>query len=156
MPSFQQSLPMMLNITLDNVMPVYRELFAQFGVTEQQWRVLRVIWKSDEVTAAEVSKQTLLPSPSLVGILDRLESKDLVERVRSTSDRRRTYIRATTKGRVLQAEVLPLVEQIQSHLEATVSDAEWDALKFTLNKINQSMAKTTLSQVLKTAKEPQE
>jgi homoprotocatechuate degradation regulator HpaR len=147
---------MMLNITLDNVMPVYRELFAQFGVTEQQWRVLRVIWKSDEITAAEVSKQTLLPSPSLVGILDRLEGKDLVERVRSTTDRRRTFIRATHQGRALQAQVLPLVEQIQAHLETTISRAEMDALKTTLNKINQSMAKTTLSQVLKAAKEPQE
>ena len=38
--SFDQSLPMILHRTLDAVMPDYRELFARYNLTEQQWRVL--------------------------------------------------------------------------------------------------------------------
>ena len=33
---------MMLHGVLDKIMPAYRQLFTRFGVTEQQWRVLRV------------------------------------------------------------------------------------------------------------------
>jgi len=43
-PSFRRSLPMLLNYTLDGIMPAYRTLFAQFDLTEQQWRILRVLW----------------------------------------------------------------------------------------------------------------
>jgi len=72
---FTTSLPMLLNRSLDAIMPPYRDLFQEFGVTEQQWRVLRVLWEQKHLTSAQISILTLLPSPSLVGILDRLEKK---------------------------------------------------------------------------------
>ena len=86
--SFDQSLPMILHRTLDAVMPDYRELFARYNLTEQQWRVLRVLWSSKKVTSVELSNRTLIPAPSLVGVRDRLEKKGLVTRVRSEEDRR--------------------------------------------------------------------
>jgi len=49
MPHFHQTLPMMLNLTLDAVMPLYRELFARYDLTEQQWRILRVLWTNDDI-----------------------------------------------------------------------------------------------------------
>ena len=67
MTSFDESLPMLLNRTLDGVLPAFRELFARYNVTEQQWRVLRVLWSAPKVTSAEISARTLLPAPSLVG-----------------------------------------------------------------------------------------
>ena len=108
---FTTSLPMLLNRSLDAIMPPYRDLFQEFGVTEQQWRVLRVLWEQKHLTSAQISILTLLPSPSLVGILDRLEKKELVKRLRSSSDRREINITITDKGRELQSEVLPKVKK---------------------------------------------
>ena len=62
MPAFRETLPMLLNITLDQVMPVYRDLFARHGLTEQQWRILRVLWSEGAVTTTHLSRQTLLAS----------------------------------------------------------------------------------------------
>ena len=112
MAEFDHALPMILYRTLDAVMPVYRDLFARYDVTEQQWRVLRVIWMEGRTTAAELSERTLLSPPSLVGIIDRLEKKGLVSRIRSVSDRREIHVTATARGRVLQEEVIPQVEKI--------------------------------------------
>ena len=61
---FDNSLPMILHCTLDAAMPDYRELFARYNLTEQQWRVL---WSSKKVTSVELSSRTLIPAPSLVG-----------------------------------------------------------------------------------------
>ena len=110
--SFDNSLPMILHRTLDATMPDYRELFARYNLTEQQWRVLRVLWSSKKVTSVELSNRTLIPAPSLVGVIDRLTRKELVTRVRSVEDRRAVFVIATAKGQALEEEVSPQVSQI--------------------------------------------
>ena len=132
---FTTSLPMLLNRSLDAIMPPYRDLFQEFGVTEQQWRVLRVLWEQKHLTSAQISILTLLPSPSLVGILDRLEKKELVKRLRSSSDRREINITITDKGRELQSEVLPKVKKIQDQIKLILTDPEWRELNKSLEKI---------------------
>ncbi len=132
---FTTSLPMLLNRSLDAIMPPYRDLFQEFGVTEQQWRVLRVLWEQKHLTSAQISILTLLPSPSLVGILDRLEKKELVKRLRSSSDRREINITITDKGRELQSEVMPKVKKIQDQIKIILTDPEWRELKKCLEKI---------------------
>lgn len=132
---FTTSLPMLLNRSLDAIMPPYRDLFQEFGVTEQQWRVLRVLWEQKHLTSTQISILTLLPSPSLVGILDRLEKKELVKRLRSSSDRREINITITDKGRELQSEVLPKVKKIQDQIKVILTDSEWRELNKSLEKI---------------------
>jgi homoprotocatechuate degradation regulator HpaR len=139
MAEFDHALPMILYRTLDAVMPVYRDLFARYDLTEQQWRVLRVIWMEGRATAAELSERTLLSAPSLVGIIDRLEKKQLVTRMRSASDRREIHVIATNRGKALQEEVIPQVETIQARLRNAVSAREWAAMEKTLEKIARSM-----------------
>lgn len=144
---------MMVNRALDAVMPAYRQLFARYQLTEQQWRVLRVIWNSNNVTAARLSERTLLSAPSLVNIIDRLEGKGLVRRVRSAEDRRQYYVVATKAGRQLQLEVTPQVVAIQDQIQASVTEKEWDALSDILQKITKGMtAKDALADEVVTAK----
>lgn len=140
MTSFENSLPMVLNRALTGVMPDYRELFARFDLTEQQWRVLRVLWGERRVTAAALSARTLLPAPSLVGIVDRLVRKGLVARIRSTHDRRVVHVVATPMGRALETEVTPHVAAIDARLRAAVSADEWAAMQTTLEKIADAAA----------------
>ena len=120
-------------------MPEYRELFARFGLTEQQWRVMRVLWTSKKVTSADLSARTLLPPPSLVGIIDRLEKKGFVSRVRSVEDRRVVYVIATAEGRSLEKEVTPLVSEIDAQLRASVSADDWVHMKKTLAAVARAM-----------------
>ena len=133
---FTSSLPMLLNRSLDAIMPPYRDLFQEFGVTEQQWRVLRVLWEQKHLTSAQISNLTLLPSPSLVGILDRLEKKDLVKRLRSTRDRREINIKITNLGRELQSKVMPKVKLIQDQTKENLSPTEWKQINNILKKLD--------------------
>lgn len=130
---------MLLNRTLDAVMPFYRELFAQYDLTEQQWRVLRVVWSNENVTSSQLSERTLLSAPSLVTIIDRMEKKQLVKRKRSLEDRRQTFIVATKKSRALEAEVTPQVDKIQNNIEKCVTTQEWLSLERILKKFSDGM-----------------
>ena len=104
---------MMLYRTLDSIMPSFRQIFLEFGITEQQWRVLRVLWENNGCNLQSLAQATLISSPSLVGVVDRLERVDLVERRRSEIDRRVVNIFVTNQGEALElSRQIPLAGRI--------------------------------------------
>ena len=136
-PSFGETLPMHLYITLDAIMPEYRNLFAKNNLTEQQWRILRVLWAKNNISVVNLSEQTLLPAPSLVGILDRLVKKNLINRKRSNKDRRQVQVMLTKEGQKLQEFVAPSVLAIHIKLRAKLSLSEWRQMETILQKFTQ-------------------
>jgi len=125
---FSRSLPMMLYRALDTVMPRFRKIFNEFGLTEQQWRVLRVLWEQDQIAFNQLSAITLIPPPSLVGVIDRLTKSGLVERRRSLTDRRSVSVIATKSGMALESEVRPRVEATYAELRDAIDVDDWDQL----------------------------
>ena len=136
-PSFGETLPMQLYRTLDAIMPEYRNLFAKNNLTEQQWRILRVLWAKNNISVVNLSEQTLLPAPSLVGILDRLVKKNLINRKRSNKDRRQVQVMLTKEGQKLQEFVAPSVLAIHIKLRAKLSVSEWRQMEIVLQKFTQ-------------------
>ncbi len=128
MQSFDHSLPMRLYRALNAVMPRFRALFTAHGLTEPQWRVLRVLWEREEVPFRELAALTLLPAPSLVGVVDRLQTAGLVVRRRPPSDRRQALVRATARGRALEQDVMPAVERIYAELRASLDAGTYAGL----------------------------
>jgi homoprotocatechuate degradation regulator HpaR len=133
---FTRSLPMMLYQTLDAVMPRFRRIFNDFGLTEQQWRVLRVLWETDHTTIMALSEATLLPAPSLIGIVDRLERDELVNRQRSEVDRRKVNVVLTSQGAALEGEIMPRVASAYAELKQSVDAETWSAVLAGLGQIS--------------------
>ena len=134
---FNQSLPMIMHDVLDKIMPAYRQLFKQFGVTEQQWRVLRVLWESGSLSNIEISRKTLLPQNSLVGVLERLEKKALIQRVRSLKDRRHVFATLSSSATALGSKVMPELAKIHNQIDSRLSSQEWQQLTHLLDKASQ-------------------
>lgn len=132
---FSRSLPMMLIRALDSVMPRFREIFKEFGLTEQQWRVLRVLWEQDEITFRDLADITLIAGPSLVGVVDRLKAQGLVDRRRSTTDRRNVFVFSTDKGKDLHWQVRPKVDQVYAELQGSIEPAEWQQIINNLDRV---------------------
>jgi homoprotocatechuate degradation regulator HpaR len=132
---FTRSLPMMLYRTLDAVMPRFRKIFNDFGLTEQQWRVLRVLWETDDVTIKDLADFTLIAAPSLVGIVDRLERDGLVMRQRSTTDRRKVNVLVTTAGAELEDRIMPRVASAYVELKQSVDAETWSQVLVGLQRI---------------------
>lgn len=125
---FTDSLPMRLYAALDVVMPRFRRIFKDVGITEQQWRVLRVLWEVESISQSALANLCRIPPPSLVGVLDRLQNMQMIERQRSAEDRRVMHVSATRKGRELRDVVIPAVQQSYFELKASVDDETWRSL----------------------------
>lgn len=75
---------------------------ARFGsVSSAQWVVLMVLSHEGGVTAAELAKRLSHDPGSMTRLLDRLQEKGLIERVRAAEDRRRIRIELTEAGKAL-------------------------------------------------------
>jgi len=129
------SLPMMLYRTLDAVMPKFRAIFGEYQLTEQQWRVMRLLWDEEACSLLEMAGKTLIPAPSLVGVVDRLSRDGLVERRRSEKDRRVVQVCLTEHGKKLEAEVTPAVEAAYSELTNKLSEETWQELYGALQQV---------------------
>jgi homoprotocatechuate degradation regulator HpaR len=126
---------MMLHRTLDAVIPKYRAVFKEHDISEQQWRILRVLWEVQSCTSAELARITLLPSPSMVGIIDRMMKKSLVLRDRSEDDRRIVHLSLTDKGRQLQNELMPQIDAIYDTMIKQCDADAWQTMIDTMQII---------------------
>lgn len=118
----RHSLPMELLRAREAAMARFRPMLRKHGLTEQQWRVIRVLAEHDAehdgIDASEVAARSFLLAPSLTRILQFLEKKGLVSRSLDDNDQRRSVLELTAKGRRLFARVGPDSEQRYSEIEA--------------------------------------
>jgi homoprotocatechuate degradation regulator HpaR len=80
-------------------MGFFRPLLHAHGLTEQQWRVIRVLEEYGALEFHELSRIAWIQPPSLSGILGRLERDALVRRSRSKEDQRRLHVALAPAGR---------------------------------------------------------
>ena len=75
-----------------------REIARVTGLTLPQLLVLQAARALGQVSTSALSREASMSPPTVVAILDRLEARGLVERYRSTSDRRIVHVRLTDAG----------------------------------------------------------
>ncbi|NVJ62020.1 MAG: MarR family transcriptional regulator [Gammaproteobacteria bacterium] len=86
-----------------------KKLNKESGMTGPQLLVLQEIAKLDGVTAKGIAKNINLSQGTITTILDRLESRQLIQRIRSTNDRRQISLHLTEEAiRLLEKAPKPL------------------------------------------------
>jgi DNA-binding MarR family transcriptional regulator len=110
---------------------------ACLNLTAVQAMVIRFLHDRDEITSAELGVRTDLDSATLTGILDRLESAGLVERLPNPDDRRAILVHLTKKGRETGLQVMKFMEEANKEFIRGLSADEEKALRGTLKKIRQ-------------------
>lgn len=107
---FSRSLPMSLLKARESVMRHFRASLRHFGITEQQWRVLRALTSVETIEVTALAEVTFLLPPSLSRILKDLDERGLINRRSSDADMRRGLISISPQG-------LQLIERAGSHSE---------------------------------------
>jgi homoprotocatechuate degradation regulator HpaR len=139
-PSFaHRNLPRLLLEAREAVMLHTRPSLREHGLSDQQWRVLRVLGEhADEpggIETGRVANEAYLLGPSLTGVLARMERDGLIERQRCPQDARRTVVRATATG---LAKVQALSRTIEAHyswMEQQLGKARLTALYDLLDQV---------------------
>ena len=115
-PFVHRNLPRLLLEARETVMAHTRPSLRDHGLSDQQWRVLRVLGEHAEeaegIETGRVAREAFLLGPSLTGVLARMERDGLITRARCPQDARRTVVRATEAG---LAKVQALSQTIEAH-----------------------------------------
>lgn len=128
LPSTSRSLPIALIRAREGVMAPIRDMLAESGITEQQWRVLRVLAEFGCMDTKTLADRCSLLFPSLTRIVATLRSKGLVTQTRDDKDRRRQFIEITTDGQRIIDERSPQAAQIVAGFKQILGEDDYERL----------------------------
>lgn len=85
--------------------------FKPYGISPQQYNILRILKGADEAIKVQIIKDRMLErSPNATRLMDKLCAKQLIERIACPDDRRVVHIQITKNG-------LVLLEDISKHMK---------------------------------------
>jgi homoprotocatechuate degradation regulator HpaR len=138
-PFVHRNLPRLLLEAREAVMQHTRPSLREHGLSDQQWRVLRVLGEhaSDPtgVETGRIAREALLLGPSLTGVLTRMERDGLIERERCPQDARRTVVRATRAGLKLVRNLSTTIEAHYAWMEERLGEAQLAQLYVLLDSV---------------------
>lgn len=108
---------------------------AEHGLTDAQWKPLLFIRQGKGESAADLARSTCIDTGAVTRMLDRIEDKALVRRVRSEQDRRIVKLELTEEGHRLADVVVP--EVLSGVLNETLTgftSAEYEQFKTLLQR----------------------
>jgi homoprotocatechuate degradation regulator HpaR len=115
-----RNLPRLLLQARESVMAHTRPSLREHGLSDQQWRVLRVLGEHGAVETGRIASEAYILGPSLTGVLARMERDGLIQRERDPADQRRTVVDATAKGRKTIARLSDTIETHYQWLEQSL------------------------------------
>ena len=115
-----RNLPRLLLQARESLMVRTRPSLREHGLSDQQWRVLRVLGEHGTVETGRVAREAYILGPSLTGVLARMERDGLVRRERDPADQRRTVVEATAKARKMVERMSHTVEAHYQWLEQSL------------------------------------
>ncbi len=96
----------------------FRPVLARHGITEQQWRVLRVLSEIGKpLDASNLAFRASILPPSLTRILKMLSERQMISVIRDRGDGRRVLVQISKGGEDLIREVAPESREIYADLE---------------------------------------
>ena len=123
--------------TADVVRRRFAELYEPYGLTSQQYNVLRILRgaRPEALPTMEIAERMIERAPGITRLLDRLEGKGLVRRRRDPDDRRCVRCTVTDRGLALLAELDGSVDQADEAAVSMLDDDEARRLIRLLDRI---------------------
>jgi len=140
-----RNLPLLLLQAREEVFSKFRPILNDAGVTEQQWRVIRALLERGPMEPRQIGDICCLSSPSLVGILARMDELGLVLRERFQNDQRRVLVSVSDKGADLASQLAPRIEATYKELETLIGQTFASDLYNTLDLLLEKLGRTAVS-----------
>lgn len=132
-----RTLPIALLRAREAVMDRFRPLLHQHDITEQQWRVIRVLQETGPIDATQLASEATLLAPSLTRMLKALAARGFITQEQDKDDRRRSLIALTDAGAAFIEKLAPESATIYARMENEIGAERIDAL---LNDLSDLLA----------------
>lgn len=123
-----RTLPIALLRAREAVMERFRPMLHRIDVTEQQWRVLRVLDEADSMDASDLAKGAAILAPSLSRILKALEARGFIAVRKDPDDGRRARISLSDAGASFLADAAAESAATYAEIETLVGRDKVEAL----------------------------
>ena len=112
-----------------------KELNKIYNVSAAQINCLLALHENGPLPPSQIAKYVMVNSSTVTGIIDRLEKKDLVKRLRISQDRRVITVELTKSGKMLAENApSPIQQKIIDGLNQ-LSQGEIDEIALTLKRL---------------------
>lgn len=110
-------LPYRLNVAAARTSRAFAALYAEFGLSIPEWRVLAHLHRQDGVSVREIHARVEMDKSKVSRAADRLLAAGYIDKS-AAADRRLVALRLTPAGRALLDRILPRALAFQAALEA--------------------------------------
>ena len=131
----EESVGFLMRQILTSVATQVEAELAHTELTNAQWVPLFKIYNGHASTVAELARVCHMDTGAMTRLLDRLETKGLVQRQRSDSDRRVVNIALTNAGTQAARAIPHALSAVQNHALAGFSAEEFATLKQLLRRV---------------------
>ncbi|HEC73954.1 MAG TPA: MarR family transcriptional regulator [Methylophaga aminisulfidivorans] len=121
----------------NSITRLYRSLLTQHELTYPQYLVLLVLWEKDGVAIKDVMKRLKLDSGTLSPIIKRLQTAELITKVRTDEDERIVRLYLTEKAKAIEPEIAEVQNKVVCQTNLTHS--EFIDLLNSLNTLTESL-----------------
>lgn len=116
-------------------MAFFRPSLNEHDLTEQQWRVIRILSQQGELESHQLAHQACILKPSMTGMLSRLERDGIVKRQKSKQDQRRVFVSLTEKGQACFAAMSGDMERNYQRIQDQFGQEKMEQLLVLLNEL---------------------
>ncbi|MBH3394444.1 homoprotocatechuate degradation operon regulator HpaR [Pseudomonas monteilii] len=135
MTKTQPSLTLSLLQAREAAMAFFRPLLNEHDLTEQQWRVIRILKQHSELENYQLAELACILKPSMTGVLGRLERDGLVRRQKAAQDQRRVFVTLTERGEACFASMKEGMEANYQKIKAQFGEEKLKQLMGLLNDL---------------------
>lgn len=132
-----RSLPIALLRARETIMIPVREMLLESRISEQKWRVLRVVDECGPIEQTRIAEKACLHLPSLTRIMHALDRDGLLVRATDENDKRKTTAMITKEGRALIREHMARSNDIFDRLENQLGTDKLETLLDLLDELQQ-------------------
>ncbi len=136
--SLGQEAVIALWVAADRTRRPFEALLAEHGeLTLQQYNVLRILRGAGDqgLPTLEIGERMIERTPGVTRLVDRLEAKGLVERRRSSEDRRQVVVRITRAGRDLLTPLDAAIDKLDDEVLSSLKRNELKQLIELLERV---------------------
>lgn len=114
------------------------------NIQPQDMYVLERIYLNGKMLVKDLSKQYSIPPSTLTGIIDRLENKKLIDRLRTNIDRRAIELVATPEGKIIVEKHIEEDTLFSKNFFNTLEQKKKEKLEELLSELLNSIHKESL------------
>ena len=116
---------------------ISNQLLMPYDLTNSQFKILMVLYHAPEasVRQIDIKNKFAMTNPTVTGLVQKLEAKDLVKRMPHPDDKRSKVLVLTDRAMGMKEELLALADNLEQQMTKNLNEDEREQLAALLMKM---------------------